>query len=76
MTLQPWTEYAFYNPKTDRIIVAIFSDWGDAAMWAKDDNGIMVKGDIYNPVQHWIPSREAPLDFTGKYGYILLGEVD
>lgn len=75
MILQPWTEYAFYSTKTDRIIVAIFSDWGDAAMWANDDEGTMVRCDTSKTIKHWIPSNKQ-LDFTGKYGYILLGEVD
>jgi hypothetical protein len=62
MKLNFYTEYVFYNPKTDRLIITIFSHNGTALWSAEKPKGVWVEAKVN-------------LNFTGKHGYVLLGDL-
>jgi hypothetical protein len=62
MKLEYFVEYIFYNPKTDRLITAIFARKGAAFLSEEKPDGV------------WL-DISGNMEFHGKYGYELIGTV-
>jgi hypothetical protein len=65
MELERFVEYIFYNPKTDRLLTAIFSNKGAAIVSKEKPEGVWV--DSITPLS---------LVFNGEYDYVLIGGLN
>lgn len=65
--LKKYVEYAFYNPNTDRVVSAVFGKYLSFFFVESDHLSYYTVTDKHG--------TEKPTVFTGKHGYILLGEV-